>query len=158
LILEGLLLVTDFWSVRNGDESEEPSTKKSRYRKVKIMSDSRNALQQVIVRYPRPAGVLIATLGVVGCYAMIVSPILMAHAGARQIQLSLQGAMVSLMLTVVGLSYIIFGESIARILMPAASESKLPAYAVGTVLGIIGLVVFATVESYLQGMGYVFHS
>ena len=40
--------------------------------------------------------------------------------------------------------------------MPAAEDSKKPAYVAGVVLGLVGLGIYFGLLSYLQSRGYVF--
>ena len=120
------------------------------------MADSHNAVQQFMLEFPRSVGAILALFGAALCYWMIYLPIQQAEEHAASIQLSLKGAMIGLMLTVIGLIYAIFGARFARIFQPSAEESKVPAYIVGTVLAVMGVGIYMALKSYLESKGYVF--
>jgi hypothetical protein len=122
------------------------------------MADSHNAVQQFMLKYPRPIGAVLGLLGAAFCYWMIVQPIQQAETGKPEIKLSLKGGTLGVVLIVFGLTYAVFGVRFARIFQPSAEESKAPAYTVGILLAILALGIYFALKSYLESKGYVFKS
>jgi uncharacterized protein YjeT (DUF2065 family) len=119
------------------------------------MADSHNAVQRLMLKYPRPAGAILVLLGAAFCYWMIIQPIHQADAGKPEIEISLTGGTVGVILTVIGLVYVVFGARFARIFQPSAEESKAPAYTAGVLLAIVGIGIYFALKSYLESKGYV---
>ena len=118
------------------------------------MADSHNEAQRFILKYPRPAGAVLALLAGAFFYEAIIQPIQQAKAGAPEIEISDTGGTVAVVLAVMGLTLVVFGARFARIFMPSAEESKAPAFAVGVVIAIVGLGVYFWLQSYLESRGY----
>jgi hypothetical protein len=122
------------------------------------MADSHNVVQRFMLKYPRPSGAVLVLLGAAFCYWMIIQPIHQAEAGAPEVGISLKGGMVGVILTVIGLIYVVFGARFARIFQPSAEESKAPAYTVGILFAIVGIGIYFALKSYLESKGYVVRS
>jgi hypothetical protein len=120
------------------------------------MADSHNPAQKLVLQHPRVSGAAILAFGGVLCYLTVFQPLQEASAGAAKVEISAKGATAGVVLAVLGVSFLCFGLRCAKIFMPAAEESKKPAYIAGVVFAVIGLGIYFGLISYLQGCGYAF--
>ena len=91
---------------------------------------------------------LIIGLGAAGaCVGIGILAGKFIESSARQPEL--RGTLQVKVFIMLGLIYMVFGARFARILQPAAGESKAPAYAVWIVIAVIGNIIFFMLGKYL---------
>lgn len=122
------------------------------------MTGTRTASQEFMLKYPRPMGAALLLIGAGLFYGSIVKPIQQAQAGAAEISISMQGAAISIILVVIGLTYTLFGAKFAKLFQPSSEESMLPSIVVGIVLAAIGMGLFFALKAYVESQGYVFQN
>ena len=118
------------------------------------MGDSQMRCEE-FAKYPRAVGMVLALLGALFFYWMIVQPIQQAEANTPEIRISLGGGTLGIALIFIGLVFAIFGAYFAEVFDPPPGESKVPAYTVAVLLVMIGIVIYIALQGYLESKGYV---
>jgi hypothetical protein len=112
--------------------------------------------RRLYTEHPRIMGALMSVLGSVLIYLCLIGPILDAESGAESVSLSMGGSFLGLASLLMGLLYLIGGARFVKIFHPAAGESKMPGYIIGAIIGIVTLVAFLAIKSYVIELGYTF--
>ena len=120
------------------------------------MESSLTPVQKLTRTRPRTFGVIALALGAAIASWTILAPIQQAQSHEAHIRISTVQTLVGVMLLLLGAVYLAFGARVAAMFHPAEGESKIPAYAAGTVMGLVGLAIYVALKGYLQAQGYVF--
>ena len=121
------------------------------------MASSLTPLQQFTRTHPHKFGAMSLLLGAALVYWNIISPIQQAQGREAVIRISSMQTMFGIGGILVGAVYLVFGARFAALLQPSEGQSKIPAYTVGAVTGLVGLAIFYGIKSYLEARGYSFH-
>jgi hypothetical protein len=101
-------------------------------------------------------GVISIIVSYIIVYVYLIEPIKEAQAGAQMVTTSVMRTFAGLLIGVLGVFYLIGGARFARIFHPVDGESKLPIYLIGGVIGVISIVAYSMLVSYLHKLGYTF--
>jgi hypothetical protein len=120
------------------------------------MPNRDTSIQTYVVNNPRKVGLFLLFAGAALLYQKLVQPIQAAEAGAPRVMLSSKLTIAGVIGVVFGLAYLLFGPRAARLLRPAAGESKTLTYLAVFVVAGIGTAIYLGVRHCLESKGYVF--
>lgn len=108
----------------------------------------------IVRKYPRTSGFAFLTIGFVLFYFSIVEPIIHAHVG-EVIKLSGKGGFGGGIFVIVGLLFMLLGPRLVAWNKTSAAASQKPAFVLGGILGVIGIIAMEVTKSYLRSKGYI---
>lgn len=116
--------------------------------------NQKTRLQELAQSNPRISGIFILLVGAVFLYFSVAEPVLHAEVGSR-VRISGKGAIGGGIFAILGLVLMLFGSRALGSFQSMGSESKMPVYLIGGLLGIVGIVAIELLKSYLRSKGYV---
>ena len=112
--------------------------------------------RETVIKYARPIGAGLTVLAIVLGYLCIYTPIQEATQGAESVSVSFKGALVAVIIAVLGPAYLIGGGRFVEIIWPPPGPWGFTNYAVLTITVAVVAGVFFGLRHYLGTLGYSF--